>query len=71
MNLSQLLRIAGIAICAATQGCSSGDAAAFNSCLEKGRTYFQEVEAWPKLSDGRNAETVVIERCRRTDTAFG
>ncbi len=43
----------------------------FEACKSKGIAYFKEIEAWPRLSDGRDAETVVIERCNRTATAFG
>jgi hypothetical protein len=40
------------------------------SLVRRGEAYFREIEAWPSLSDGRNALTVAKERCRRTTTAF-
>lgn len=51
--------------------CSSSTSAEYETCVQKGISYFKEIEAWPNLSDGRNAATVAEERCRRTPTAFG
>ncbi len=39
-------------------------------CVAKGDAYFQEIESWPNLSDGRDAHKVAIERCGRTTGAF-
>ncbi len=49
-------------------------AAVFNpveACTARGIDYFKEIESYPYLSDGRNAERVARERCERTTTAFG
>lgn len=42
----------------------------FGSCLENGRRYFKEIGSWPRLSDGRDAEEVAGDRCRRRYEAF-
>lgn len=41
-----------------------------SSCVVRGITYFNEIGSFPTLSDGRDAEMVATERCRRTTTAF-
>ncbi len=40
------------------------------SCEDKGEDYFKELGSWPQLGDGRNAASVVRERCARSQTAF-
>ncbi len=40
------------------------------SCEDKGEAYFKDLGSWPRLSDGRDAEAVVKERCARSDSAF-
>lgn len=40
-------------------------------CRYKGQDYFKEIGSWPRLSDGRDAEQVVRERCARSVQAFG
>jgi hypothetical protein len=42
----------------------------YEQCVERGRTYFTQIGASPKLSDGRLAVDVARERCGRTLTAF-
>lgn len=42
----------------------------FDICVRRGIAYFKEIGSWPTLSDGRNAEQVVRERCRRSTQAF-
>jgi uncharacterized paraquat-inducible protein A len=44
--------------------------AATESCVRRGVVYFTEIGSYPKLSDGRNADAVARERCKRTTTAF-
>ncbi|RYD71865.1 MAG: hypothetical protein EOP84_24155 [Verrucomicrobiaceae bacterium] len=39
-------------------------------CIDRGIAYFKEIEAYPKLSDGRDAVTTARERCARTPSAF-
>ena len=57
-------------------GCGSPDTGTGSSnspvetCVAKGVAYFKEIEAFPTLSDGRDAETVARERCHRTTGAF-
>lgn len=41
-----------------------------SGCQAKGEAYFREIEAWPTLSDGRNAAEVAADRCGRTTGAF-
>ena len=41
-----------------------------SECINRGLRYFREIEAYPRLSDGRDALDVAAERCRRTTTAF-
>ena len=41
-----------------------------DDCVRRGVAYFKEIEAYPKLSDGRSAEAVAQERCGRTSIAF-
>lgn len=53
---------------AAPQG--GGDGLAVEACVDRGVSYFIEIDAWPALSDGRDARAVARERCRRTVTAF-
>ena len=39
-------------------------------CVLRGTKYFTEIDSYPKLSDGRDAFEVAVERCKRTTTAF-
>lgn len=43
----------------------------YDKCVANGISYFKEIEAYPKLSDGRDAESVAKERCHRSRVAFG
>ncbi|NOT77615.1 MAG: hypothetical protein HOP07_01280 [Bacteriovoracaceae bacterium] len=47
--------------------CSNKD---IDSCVQRGITYYKEIGSYPILSDGKNAETVAIEKCSRTTSAF-
>ena len=53
-------------------GCSKDKK--FSLCVDRGVSYFKEIGSYPKLSSkpniGRSAESVAIERCNRTTTAF-
>ena len=49
-------------------GCS---ASKHEKCVQKGVQYFEEVDAYPYLSDGRDAKKVAEERCHRSRIAFG
>lgn len=70
--MDRLKILAGTAlVCLLVSGCSSAGGEEYKACVEKGISYFKEIEAWPKLSDGRNAEAVAAERCQRTTGAFG
>jgi hypothetical protein len=44
------------------------------ACVQRGITYFKEIESYPTLQSapnaGRRAEDVARERCTRTSTAF-
>lgn len=43
------------------------------SCMDRGREYYKEIGAYPKLSDGRDAEDVIYGMCsnaRDSDTLF-
>lgn len=62
--LSLLLALAG---CSAGDGGISPDAKA---CLDKARAYYQRIGAYPKFSDGRDAEQVAAEHCSRSPRAF-
>jgi len=45
--------------------------AEFQACVDRGVAYFKEMGSYPYLqSDGRKADVVADERCRRTLTAF-
>jgi hypothetical protein len=41
-----------------------------DACVMRGVEYFKAIDSFPKLSDGRDAIDVAIERCNRTATAF-
>jgi hypothetical protein len=45
-----------------------------DDCYDRGVEYFKDIGSWPKLTqppnEGKNAERVALERCRRTHTAF-
>lgn len=43
----------------------------YDKCVSKGIQYFKDIESYPNLSDGRNAEKVAEERCHRSRVAFG
>lgn len=43
----------------------------YDKCVAQGIQYFKDIEAYPNLSDGRNAEKVAEERCHRSRVAFG
>jgi hypothetical protein len=40
------------------------------ACVTRGVAHFKEIGSYPLLSDGKYAERVADERCRRTLTAF-
>ena len=42
----------------------------YQACLQRGAAHFKVIGSYPNLSDGRDAETVVQQRCRRTLAAF-
>lgn len=43
----------------------------YDQCVENGIEYFKEIQSYPKLSDGRDSESVARDRCRRSLQAFG
>lgn len=43
----------------------------YDKCVENGISYFKEIEAFPKLSNGEDATEVAKERCHRSRVAFG
>ncbi len=55
---------------AATGETGPRSATTYSQCVGNGVAYFQEIESWPKLSDGRDARSVAAERCNRTTGAF-
>lgn len=55
---------------AATGATGPRSATTYSECVGNGVAYFQEIESWPKLSDGRDARSVAAERCNRTTGAF-
>lgn len=55
---------------AATGATGPASATTYSQCVGRGVAYFQEIESWPKLSDGRDARSVAAERCNRTTGAF-
>lgn len=69
-----LIAIAAIVVWAVMSDRSGGERAgtvdAVAACTERGIRYFREIEAYPRLSNGRLAEEVAAERCGRTTTAF-
>lgn len=65
--LAVVTMVTAVAGCGDSGGGSGGAVAA---CINRGIIYFKEIDAWPKLSDGRDAESVASERCNRTTTAF-
>lgn len=64
--MRNVLRLAFLAVLAAASSCKSK----VEKCTERGVAYFKEIGSYPTLSDGRDAEKVAEERCRRTTTAF-
>lgn len=62
-----------LAICLVLTACVSRGAdgeTAVRECIANGVAYFKEIGSYPTLSDGRDAEAVAAERCRRAPTAF-
>ena len=49
---------------------SCGGSGDISSCIQRGTEYYKTIGSWPRLSDGRDASSVVRERCSRTTTAF-
>lgn len=39
-------------------------------CINRGSRYYREIGSYPTLSDGRQADDVVRERCGRSSSAF-
>jgi hypothetical protein len=72
--VSLVLMIGGIVIVAMfIYGAVSNPSRSDNSvvaCSLRGIEYFKEIDAFPTLSDGRDAGTVAMERCNRRTTAF-
>lgn len=54
----------------ALAGCSSDRKQKLDACVNKGVAYFRAIDAYPTLSNGRKAEDVALERCRRRTNAF-
>jgi hypothetical protein len=42
-----------------------------SGCVSKGIAYYKEIGSYPTLSDGRDAQTVVLEKCANSPIAFG
>ncbi len=40
------------------------------SCIDKGRDFMIDNGSWPTMSDGRDARSVVAERCLNYNGAF-
>lgn len=59
-----------IAACGVTVGCSS-EKEELEACYRKGITYYREIGSYPTLSDGRDANRVIGERCATSKIAFG
>lgn len=51
----------------ASQGYSPGS---LLGCTQRGLAYYVEIGAYPTLSDGRSADSVIAARCDRSTTAF-
>jgi hypothetical protein len=53
---------------------SCGNNSEVDACIQRGVTYFKEIGSYPTLltepNVGRSAESVAVERCNRTTTAF-
>lgn len=43
----------------------------YTACWQHGVEYFKEIDSYPKLSTGENADEVAQERCKRSKLAFG
>jgi len=66
-----MILITGIVYAAYTSDRSiSSTPADTANCVQKGIRYFKGIRSYPQLSDGRYADTVVVQRCNRTSTAF-
>ena len=54
-------------------GCGDGesDRQALADCYYNGVQYYKDIGSYPRLSDGRNAEEVALQKCGRSKFAFG
>lgn len=43
----------------------------YEKCVNQGKRYYVSIGAYPKLSDSKNVEKVIRERCYRSSGAFG
>ena len=69
MKPRSILNLGFPVLAAAVVACTDASEKVSN-CVERGVQYFNEIEAWPMLSDGRDAEKVAAERCSRSPVAF-
>ncbi|MBC7844109.1 MAG: hypothetical protein H7099_17500 [Gemmatimonadaceae bacterium] len=53
-----------------TSASRSSDSYEVRVCIGRGVAYFKEIDSYPLLSDGRSADAVAGERCRRATSAF-
>jgi len=66
-----MILIVGIVYAAYTSDVNTSSTPADTAeCVQKGIRYFKGIGSYPQLSDGRYADTVVVQRCNRTSTAF-
>lgn len=70
MSVKLMVLISIAAAGAMVGGCSS-EKEDLEACYRKGITYYREIGSYPNLSDGRDANTVIGERCARSKLAFG
>lgn len=40
------------------------------TCLRRGRWYYEEIGSWPTFSDGRDAATATLDHCQRDPHTF-
>lgn len=49
---------------------SGNESNQFDECVSKGDAYYRDIGSYPTLSNGRDAHSVVVEKCFQTTTAF-
>jgi len=65
------MRIFILCFCLFITGCTNEKELLYDACLKEGRQYHRDIGSFPFLTDGRKADDVVKEKCKRSPHIYG